>query len=110
MTDQQVADSLNDTIDRNVNKTTVAGSAVLRQIDATEFNSKTADQKNDVLALCAIGDLDPFGIGADIIQDIFGASTTVTDLQAFRVDTVSRATELGLGTVSVGHVEFARRL
>ena len=109
MDDAAVAASLN-TVDRQRNKTSVSGSDVFAQIDATEFNAKTADQKRDVLQLCAIDSLDPFGVGADIIQDIFGASTTVTTLQAFRVESISRGEEIGIGAVAPGHVEEARRL
>lgn len=110
MDDAAVAASLN-TADRSRNKTSVSGSDVFAQIDATEFNAKTADQKRDVLQLCAIDSLDPFGVGADIIVDVFGGgSTTVTTLAAFRVETISRAEELGLGVVATGHVEEARRL
>lgn len=109
MTDMQVADSLN-TANRSRNKTSVSGSDIFRNVDGTEFNTKTAEQKRDVLALCAIGDVDPFGPAASIITQIFGGgSTTVTTLAAFRVETISRATELGLGTVAEGHVQEARR-
>jgi hypothetical protein len=56
-----------------------------------------------------LGNINPFGIEADLMQDIFGASTTITALQAARKENISRAEELGLGVVGAGQVEEARR-
>ena len=51
--------------------------------------------------------LNPFGIEATIFNNVFGASNTITALQAARIEQISRATELSLGHVKVGHVEMA---
>jgi hypothetical protein len=110
MTNAEVADSLNNTIDRNVNKTNVTGSEVWALVDYTEYSALTVDERNEVRTLCGIDNHDPFGPSADLVQDIFGGGAgpnTVAALSAYRVDTVSRATELGFGFVTEGDVEKA---
>lgn len=113
MDDQQVADSLNNTIDRNVNKTNITGSEIWEQVDSGELAALSTDQRQEVFGLCGIdGGVDPFGAASQIIINIFGApgaSNTTDNLQGFRVETVSRAVEIKLGRVEVGHVQLARR-
>lgn len=87
----------------------VTGSAVLNAIDKAEFLSKTAEQRQRVWNLLHLGTLDPFGIEADLLIDIFGAgSATITALALIRVEPISRAEERGFGEVTAGHVQRAR--
>lgn len=109
MTDAEVTVSLNDVTDRTTNKSSLTGSEVLNAIDKTEFNSKTADQKQQVWNIVHLGNINPFGIEASLLIDIFsGGSATITALQALRKNNVSRAQELNMGIVKTGYVERAR--
>lgn len=108
MTDQQVADSLN-TVDRTRNRSVVSGKEVKDRIDLGEWAARTDAQKQIVLALCNRDDLDPFGIDATIFQDAMaGATTTLANLTAYRVEDISRGVELGLGVVNDYDVYAAR--
>ncbi len=109
MTDQQAADDLN-SLWRTRNRTSMSGRQVKTEVVDAEYDALTPDKKAQFLALTASDDLDPFGLGANVIKDIFGAgSATLTALQAARIESISRATELGLGVVTRSHVEVARR-
>ena len=114
MSDQEATDVLNtihpapDT--RTRNRTSMSGRQVRAEVVDAEYDALTAEKKSQFLALTASGDLDPFGLGANVIKDIFGGgSATLTALQAARVESITRAQELGLGIVKPGHVEEARR-
>ena len=112
MDDAAVAASLN-TADRSRDKTSVSGSDIFAQIDGAELDALSDAARTEILQLCAIDTVDPFGPAANIVLRVFaGAAGTVTRpaLSAFRVETISRAEELGLGVVATGHVEEARRL
>jgi len=108
MTDAQVkADG--HTKYRTRNKTSLTGSEVLNAIDKTEFNSKTDAQKQQVWDLVHLGTLNPFGIEASLMVDIFGGgSVTIVALQALRVESISRWEELSLGNVREGHIQKVR--
>lgn len=106
-TDQQILDEMNaETVPRN--KTSLTGSQVLNAIDKAEYNTKTDAEKVLIWNVLHLGDLNPFGIEADLLQDVFGSSTTITALQALRVETVSWATSEGMGQIVLGHLENAR--
>ncbi len=108
MTDQEVVDSLN-AVDRPRDRTSMSGREVAAGIDNAEYDALGDVQKSQVLALVASDDLDPFGLAANVIKDIFTAgSATVLALAAARVETVSRAVELGLSRVRAGTVAEAR--
>jgi len=108
MTDQQVADSLN-TVNRPRNRTSMTGREVQDEVVDAEYDLLTDEKKSQFLALTASADLDPFGLGANVVKDIFGAvATTTTNLATARVETVSRAVEIGAGRVGNGTVEIAR--
>lgn len=110
MTDAEVAESLN-TANRTRNKTTMTGSEILNKIDPTEWNSLTDAQRQTVWDIVHLGTINPFGIEATLMVNIFtGGSTTITALAAARVESISRAQELGLGTVREGTVQQARSL
>lgn len=110
-TDQQVADDMN-TVYRTRNRAAVTGKEVKDQIVTADWNSRTDAQKSQLLALFARDDLDPFGIDADIFTDAMtgAVGTSVADLAAYRVESVSRAEELGFGTVTSAEIETARQV
>ncbi len=109
LNDQQVTDSLNDSTLRTRNRTILSASEVMNQIDITEFNALTTVQERQVWDVLHIGNINPFGVEATIFTSIFGgSSTTISNLQAARTETISRATELGLGKIAVGEVTIAR--
>lgn len=110
MDDQEAADSLN-TENREVHKEAMTGSEVLQAVDTTEYSGLGTEEKDAFWGLLGIGMLDPWGVEAQIIVQLFGVgSETVTALQAARVETVSRAVELGLGFVRASDVMKARAL
>lgn len=109
MTDQEAADDLN-TVYRTRDRSVMTGKEVKDRIDTTEWSGRTDTQKQIVLALCNRDDLDPFGIDAQIFQDAMaGATNTLAALTTYRVEDVSRAEELGFGTVTASDVDAARR-
>ncbi len=122
MTDQQVTDVLN-TIHsapntRTRNRISMTGDEVAQQAVPTAFDAlddgaqnNTSDVKSHWLALCGRTSIDPFAMAnIQLVISIFGTgSQTVLNLQAARVEAISRATELNLGLVKLGHVEEARR-
>ena len=72
MTDQQVAASLNAS-DRNVNKSLMEATEVLNAVDVTEWGALLPTQQDLFLKLLAIGRLNPFGVEAPLVRNIFGA-------------------------------------
>lgn len=107
MTDQQVADDMN-TAYRSRNRTTMTASEIINSVNKAEYDALTVDEKGTFWDLLSIGDLNPFGVEATIMVDLFGGgSTTITTLQAQRVESITRAQELGLN-VSAGTVAEAR--
>ena len=108
MTDIQVADDINTTY-RTTPKKSVTGSEVLNAIDKAEFLLLSDTNKQMVWDLVHLGTLNPFGIEADLLVDVFGGSVTITALQAMRLNNVSRGVELRIGFVREGHVIKARK-
>ena len=79
------------------NRDTMTGSEVLNEIDKTEFDGKTDIQKQRVWDIMHLGELNPFGIEADMMIEIFGGgSATIAALNAARKTQISRAAQLGL--------------
>lgn len=110
MTDQEAADDLN-TVYRQRNRAQVSGANAYDLTDSTEYDALTDAKKSQWLSLCAIESVDPFGPAVGAVIDIFGgASTTVSNLQSYRVESISRAIELGLGEVTPQHVKDARAI
>ena len=110
MTDQEVVISLN-TLYTNQNKASMAGSELMDNQNSAEFTALTDSKKSQWLALCAIDSVDPFGQVVEVVKDIWGnGSATVSNLAAARLVLVSRATELGLGVVTLGQVTANRGL
>jgi hypothetical protein len=120
MTDQQAADSLN-TRNRTRNKARMTGAEIFENTNPAEFNAlpegadqagkATRNKKSEWLSFCGIEGVDPFGPAVQFVINVFGSgSVTVSNLSAARVETVSRAVELGIAPVPVkpGHVQEAR--
>lgn len=120
MTDQEVADVLNtvhpapDT--RTRNRTSMTGDEIAQAADPTEFNglddgsvNNTPDAKGHWLALCGRETIDPFATAnVQLVISIFGnPSVTLTNLNAARVESITRAQELGV-RVGPGLVAEAR--
>lgn len=98
-------------VNRTTNKAVVTGDELFTATDGTEFAALTDHKRELWVGFCS-KDVDPFA-SANIafVQWIFGAgSTTVSTLATVRVNNVSRATELGLGEVDAGHIQYARTL
>ena len=109
MNDVAAAADLN-TVYRTSNKSSLTGSEVINAVDKTEFNALTDIQKQMVWDIVHLGTVNPFGLEADLMTDIFGGgSTTISALVALRINNISRAVELGAGSVKAGHVQEARR-
>ena len=109
MTDAAAAADLN-TVYRTKNKTSMTGSEILNNVDATEWAALDAAEKQTVWDIVHLGTINPFGVEATLMIGVFeGGSATITALQAARKDDVSRAVELGLGNVKVGNVQLARK-
>ena len=109
MSDQEAADDLN-TIVRDRNVASMSASEVLQNVDDAEYAALTDVKKDALWGLLGMAALNPWGKEAGVMQDIFGASTTLTALQTARVETVSRAVELGLGSIRESDVEKARAI
>lgn len=111
MTDEQVAADIN-TVYRTRNRASMTGDEIFNSFDATEYNALTADQKRDLLTLCARDTIDPFGTAnVNVITENFGGgSTTASTLNTLRVENVSRADELSLGNITASHVSHARSI
>lgn len=109
MTDQQIADSING-LTRTRNRNAMTGSEIANQIVVSEFNGLSAAQEQLIWNILHLGELNPFGIETAMFVSVFGiGSATISNLQAARIEAISRADELGLGRIKIGHVEEARR-
>ena len=89
---------------------TMTGKEVKDRIDVTEWAARTDAQKQIILALCNRDDLNPFGIDATIFQDAMaGATNTLSALNTYRVESISRGEELDFGVLTAAHIDTARR-
>ena len=108
MTDEEAAVDLN-TLRIFRNRTSMTGLEVAYEIDEAEYAALTNSQKSQVLTLTLSESLDPFGLAAHVIKDIFPASTTLTNLAAARIEQISRAVELGIRSpIHRNHIHAAR--
>ena len=101
MSDEELVADLNTPrIPRN--RTSMSGREVAAEIDNGEYDALRDVQKSHVLALIGSDNLDPFGLAANVIKDIFTTgSATLSNLAAVRVEMISRTTEIGAGQVSL---------
>lgn len=111
MTDEAVADDLN-TVYRTANKGSLTGSLLFEATDNTEWAALTDNKKSLWISFCNKTSVDPFNSSVvAFVQYIFGGgSTTVTNLNSLRTENISRAAELGVGSVRPGDVAQARSL
>ena len=111
MTDAEAAASLN-TLDIDRVRASMSGDEVFCQTDPGEFAGLTDAKKSLWLAFCARDSINPKdGANIEFVKWIFGdESTTVSRLSTARMETISLATELGLGFVYPGHVQTARMM
>ncbi len=109
MSDADAATSLNE-VNRFRNRTTMTGSEVLNAVDVGEWTGLSIADKQTVWDIVHLGEVNPFGVEATLMLSVFSAadSPTIAALIAARKESVSRATELGLGHVGVGNVTQAR--
>ena len=110
MTDQEFVDSMN-ALDRSRNRTSMTGDEIFDNLESQAvWDGITSDQRLEFLALCGRDILDPFGsANVDVVISIFGApagSNTTANLQAARVEAISRATELGIAEVSLATLKL----
>lgn len=89
-------------------RSSMTGTEVLNAINGDEWATLTDAQRDTIWNILHLGTLNPFGVEATLMSGIFGASATITALQTARVESVSRATLLGLSFIYPGHVEIAR--
>jgi len=108
MSNAEAAADLN-TEYRTQHKATLTSDEMFTKTDATEFSNLT-DHKQDLWVGFCGHDIDPWdSVNVSFVKWIFGnQSTTVSNLGGARTDSISRAAELGLGTVKPGHVQNAR--
>lgn len=110
MSDAEAAADLNMKY-RTRNRGAMSASEVLNAVDQTEYADPafTAEKKAAFWGLLGIGELNPFGVEAQIMVQLFGGTSgTISALQQIRVESVTRGVELGLGHVKVGHVQEVR--
>ena len=112
MTDDLVAAALN-VVNRTRNRQSMSASEVLNAVDVADYNGLTNAAEAKLWDLLGIGDLNPFGVEATLMVQLFGAgSATITELQALRVEVMSRAVELNMlgasAEVGPSHIAIAR--
>lgn len=113
MSDAQVAESIN-TPDRTVERATMRAADIFEAVVLSEYNALTAARKAQVdRVLNLAGDDIPIGptskARAFLLDAFVAGSVTRTNLAAAAQQTVSRAVELGLGSVSHEMIAEARR-
>jgi len=105
------ATSLLNTVDILRNLPSINGSILLEAQDAADYIGLSDSKKTQWLSLCALSSIDPFGAAVDAAIDIWGVGTsTITNLNSIRRETISRATELGLPVIKEENVRYARTL
>lgn len=110
MSDEEAAADLN-TIYRTVDRDYVSGWEIFNVTDDSEYSALSDSQKASWDVLCSIEYIDTTnGIAKSREAELFGPGTTTrSSLASLKTQIISRAAELGLGTIKAGHVEEARR-
>ncbi len=97
--------------DRTRNRESMSATEIIQAVDLTELAALSIGGKVDFWGLLGMAELDPFGKEATLMVGLFGGSSeTIVALQALRIDTISRAEELGFGVVREGDVKTARAI
>lgn len=115
--DAVAADQLN-AVNRTRNRTSMTGDEVFQATDSAEFNAldngsgTTSDVQHRWITFTRSQDIDPFATAnVQLVISIFGnPSATVSNLQALRVESISRGVELELGVLKVGDITTARSI
>ncbi len=108
MSDQQLTDDLH-TQYRTRNRDVMTSTQIMAEVGDAAYDALTNTNKTKLLSLLAIDGLDPFGFAANVVKEIFGdGSATVLALASARVESISRAEELGIAGITIGHVTEAR--
>ena len=96
-------------VNRTQNRATMTASEVYNEIVPAEYTPLSVEDKAEVWNIIHLGTLNPFGLEATRLTDIFGAgSATIAALKAARKTDVSRFVEIGVGSVWPGEVTQAR--
>jgi hypothetical protein len=109
MTDEEAASDLN-TAYRSRIKSSMSGDEIFTQTDAAEFAGLTDHKRLAWVSWTGKDSIDPSNsVNVDYVKWVFGNdSTTVSNLAAAREESITRATELGLGRVREGEIQMAR--
>ena len=109
MSDSEAAADLN-ALTRTRARASMSGDEVFCVTAAAEFAGLTDAKRSLWVAFCGRDSISPASTpNVELVKWIFGtASETVTALSEARVEAISRATELGLPKVKIGHVQMAR--
>lgn len=108
MSEVEASDDLN-TVYRKRNRPSLSSSEVYNAIDQTEWVALTDSNRQELWDILHLGTINPFGREKERFTTIFGGgSTTITTLADTRTVDITRAQELGLSKVKVGHVAVAR--
>ena len=101
------------TANRTVDVETLSGSQLFEAIDDTEWQARTADQKTDIQFVVGLGDNIQISPGtkarAMMARALTGATASLSNLGTLGSKTVTRAEELGLSGLKIGHIQLARR-
>lgn len=100
-------------VNRPVDVETLSASQLFEAIDATEWTARTADQKDDIRLVLALGDNIQISTGTKaraILQNaLSGATASLANLGVLGTKNISRAEELDLGRLRIGDIQLARR-
>ena len=109
-TDQEAADELN-AVDKVVDVETVTSQQIFEAVVPAEYTALTSDQKTMFWGILGMGDIYVNNTNTRIaITSLFSPGDTLSALADLQTQTISRATELGLGFVYAGHIQNARAL
>jgi len=108
MTHEEVVADFN-TAYRSRNRKSLSGDEAFASTDAAEFAALTPEAKNMWLSFCGRSQIDPFSAAnVAFVQYLFGGgSATIANLAALRVESISRAQELGVH-VDTGLIQATR--
>ena len=97
-------------MNRERNVESVTGQDIFEAAVPSEYNALTTEQKTLFLGIVGMGTILVNGMNTKAaLLAMFGPTTTTrTNLAALQKEAISRATELGFGTVKAGDVQRAR--
>lgn len=109
MTDEQVSASLN-TADRTRSVASVPSTDIYDALDPAEYAAASASEKSMLSDIFSLPDVRMQGNTFTVLLSVFrDGSTSRDNLEALASLSTSRAVELSLGRVKVGHVQEVRR-